>query len=195
MFRLRFLSMSFTYIDDGFLPWVVPQTGRPTDGSHPVGLSPGRLAPEFWAAKTYSLAVSWNYAPNSLPGASITWDFTTTFPALGNPTPPMAGRVVGPWVSQLVYDGFTSGEESDQVRAIVTIDWGDCYEDGGLWYPAIGIAVGGVDANQVTNTGSNATGMTATAFGQAITLYDDTVGIEGGTKTGSIVLETVEYWG
>jgi hypothetical protein len=117
-----------------------------------------------------------------------------TFPALATPTPPMAARVVAPWVSQFSYSGDTSGGESDETAAFIMIDWQDCYEDGGLWYPKITITVGGVEANQVTNTGTNPTAMTATVFGQPVTLYDDTLGIGGGPKTGSIVLETTEYW-
>jgi hypothetical protein len=186
--------MSFNYNDYGFLPFVVPQTAPPSDGSHPVGFPAGRLVPEFWTAKTYSLAVAWNYEPNIIPGAVITWNFNTTFPALASPTPPMAERVVQPWNSQLTYNGYTSGEESDEVQAFVLINWEDCYENAGLWYPYMEIAVGGVDANQVTNTGTNPTGVTATIFGQAVTLYDDTTGIDGGPKTGRIVLETTEYW-
>jgi len=186
--------MSFNYFDYGFLPFVAQKAAPPSDGSHPVGFSPGRLVAEFWSAKTHSLAVAWNYAPNILPGAVLTWNFSTTFGALGTPTPPMAARVIAPWTSQLIYNGTTSGEESDEVQATIEINWQDCYEDGGLWYPNIAITVGGVEANQVTNTGTNPTAMTATVFGQAVPLYDDTVGIDGGPKTGSIVLDTTEYW-
>lgn len=190
----RFFLRSFNYNDYGFLPFAVPKAAPPSDGSHPVGFPPGRLVPEFWTAKTYSLAVAWNYAPNSLPGATITWDFNTTFEALGSPTPPVAERVVAPWFSQFVNNGYTSGEESDQVQAVVVIDWQDCYENSGLWYPNIAITVGGVDDNQVRNTGTNPTALTATIFGQSVPLYDDTLGFGGGPKTGSIVLETTEYW-
>lgn len=186
--------MSLNYNDYGFLPFVVPQAAPPSDGSHPVGLPPGRLAAEFWAAKTYQLAVSWNYEPNLIPGTVITWNFTTTFPVLASPTPPMAARVVEPWNSRLTYTGYTSGEESDQASAIIEINWLDCYENGGLWYPNISITVGGIEGNQVTNTGTNPTALTATVFGQPVTLYDDTIGSGGGPKTGSVVLETTEYW-
>ena len=186
--------MSLNYNDYGFLPFVVPQAAPPSDGSHPIGLTPARLAAEFWAAKTYQLAVDWNYAPNLVPGEVLTWNFTTTFAALATPTPPMAARVVAPWLSQLDYSGYTSGGESDQVAASIVINWQDCYEAGGLWYPGISITVGGVEGNQVTNTGTNPTALTATLFGQSVALYDDTLGIGGGPKTGSIVLETTEYW-
>jgi len=204
-------SLNYKY---GFLPFIPTVGAPPANSGYSVGLTLAQASMEFWRSKTVGFSWNWHYVPNIFPTESLTWSASGTIASLrqswyaDTTTPvPMSQRVCGGsygypgWVTNAVFNGTTSGGESDQVRAIFGVDWSQMYWDRngtGLYYPLLGISVGGVDSNAVTNTGSNATALTcAWDIGGAslnIPMFDDTSGVEGGTKTGSIVIASTDYW-
>jgi hypothetical protein len=181
-----------------FFPFL-PTLGTPPSG-YQVGLTLAEACHEFWRSKVTSCSWDWNYLPNSDPSeGEITWSGGGSVPSLTSwyvpaPTPAIERRVVDYLQTSFAQAGITGGAEFDEVAIIFAVDWSSCYRHENLIYPAFSIALGGVEGNQVTNTGSNPWGGTCTVFGKPVILYDDTLGSGGGPKTGNVTVESTSYW-
>lgn len=210
------MAVKLNYDGWGFLPFIPTPGTPPATGNYQVGLTLEEACKEFWLSKTMQFDWGWSYVSNIIsrdtppfndgnppPGSALTFSGSLTAVSLPSPADATVSDLPDRRVTYESYGqisgsqgGYTSGYQADEVFAAFEILWYQCYTSGGLIYPCIFIATGGVEANDLQTDITAWPSATGTVFGKAITLYDseDPTDIEGGAKTGSVTLATTEYW-
>ena len=219
LFILNQYRMSVAlYYNQGFLPFTPIIGVPPANYGYNIGLTTQEIVKEYWLSKNIECTWTWTYIPNIDPTETIYFNGSAAGPSLGLYNQPLTGAPTSipstPWSPairtnnnliglgnglSLNYNAYSTGSEAEEANFGLAIIWGGTYWDKlgtGLYYPRLLISVGGTGANNVTNIGSVVCpGYTCSVFGKTVSpMYDDTTGIDGGTKTGNTTIISSSYW-